>query len=153
MGGKLVKIAKYLALASLMIAPTLVPGIEARAQAPAAVASPAMPQNWDAKIPLPPGAVLVDSTVPKVGVVYSANWAVKGDYKELVDFYEKELPKAGFSLGPKVAIPARKVYNRNFTEVGNLDSVVISPDPKDPSRFIVHIAWTPNAGKQAPKTP
>jgi hypothetical protein len=151
MGGKLVKIAKYLAIASLMIA--LAPAVDVLAQAPAAVSSSAMPQNWDAKIPLPPGAVLVDSSVPKTGVVYAANFSVKGDYKELVDFYEKELPKAGFSMGPKVAIPARKVYNRNFTEVGNLDSVVISPDPNDPSKFIVHIAWTPNAGKPAPKTP
>ena len=147
----MLKIAKFLVVATLTLAPVLANVVPASAQAPAA--SPAMPQNWDSKIPLPPGAVLVGSTVPKVGVVYSADWSVKGDYKELVDFYEKELPKAGFAMGPKVAIPARKVYNRNFTEVGNLDSVVISPDPKDPSKFIVHIAWTPNAGKAKAATP
>ncbi len=148
---ELLKIAKFLVIATLAIAPVLANVVPASAQAPAA--SPAMPQNWDSKIPLPPGAVLLSSTVPKTGVVYSADWSVKGDYKELVDFYEKELPKAGFAMGPKVAIPARKVYNRNFTEVGNLDSVVISPDPKDSSKFIVHIAWTPNAGKAKSATP
>ena len=148
------RIAEFLAIAILMIALAL--GTHAPAFAapsPDASSSPTMPQNWDYRIPLPAGAELRDSSVPKIGVVYAANFAVKGGYKELVDFYEKELPKAGFVLGPKVAIPARKVYNRNFTEVGNLDSVVVSPDPKDPSKFIVHIAWTPNAGKPAAKAP
>ena len=145
------KIVKFLAIATLMIAPLLATRAPAFAQSPAAASSPAMPQNWDSRIPLPSGAVLMDSSVPKTGVLYTANFTVKGDYKELVDFYEKELPKAGFSLGPKVAVPARKVYNRNFSKGSMLNSVVISPSAQDPSKFTVHIAWTPDAATPASK--
>jgi hypothetical protein len=143
-----VKIAKFLAIATLMIAPML--GMRALSFAEP---SPAMPQNWDSNIPLPPGAVLMTSSVPKSGMVYAADFSVKGDYKELVDFYEKELPKAGFAMGPKVAVPARKVYNRNFNKGGMMDSVVISPIAQDPSRFSVHFAWMPEAAKPASKAP
>jgi hypothetical protein len=150
----LVKVVKFLAIATtLLIASIPATRVPALAQAPAQPASPAMPQNWDSSIPLPPGAVLISSSMPKVGVVSAADFAVKGDYKELVDFYETELPKAGFSLGPKVAIPARKVYNRNFSSRANLDSVVVSPDPKDPSKLTLHIAWTPEAPKAKSSSP
>ena len=82
----------------------------------------------------------MDSSVPKTGVAYAANFAVKGDYKELVDFYEKQLPKAGFVLGPKVAIPARKVTITILWKETCSNSVVVSPNAQDPSKFTVHIA-------------
>jgi hypothetical protein len=147
------KIANFLMVATLLVACMVATRAPALAQAPVAAASPAMPQGWDSRIPLPPGAVLVSSSVPNVGVVYSADFAVKGDFKELVDFYEVELPKAGFAMGPKVLIAARKVYNRNFSTGGGLDSVVISPNPSDPSKFNVHIAWSHSGAKSAPKAP
>ena len=59
--------------------------------APAASAA-AMPQHWDSNIPLPPGAVLLNSSVPKTGVVHAADFSVPGDYKQLVDFYGKRVP-------------------------------------------------------------
>ena len=145
------KLAKFLVLVTLMVALGLATRAPAFGQAPDAAASPAMPQGWDSRIPVTPGAALVDSSVPKVGVVYSADFAVKGDFKELVDFYEAELPKAGFAMGPKVLIVARKVYNRNFSAGGGLDSVVISPSTSDPSKFNVHIAWSHTSAKSAPK--
>lgn len=131
-------------------------GISIPAFAQTGTPSQAMPQEWDSRIPLPPGAVLVKSTVPKNGgVVCSADFLVKGDYKELVDFYETQLPKAGFDMGPKVAVPARKVYNRSFIRNNLLDSVVVVPDEHDPSKFSIRIAWTPQSAAKpaAPKTP
>ncbi len=109
----------------------------------AAASASTMPPDWDARIPLPKGATLVSSTKPTQGVVYSAEFSAPGDYKSLVDFYEKEIPKAGFTLGPKVAIPARKVYNRSFMKEKVLDSVVIAPSASDPSKFSIHITYTP----------
>ena len=119
--------------------------------APTASAPTKLPEGWDPKIPLPPGAVLQDSTVPKTGVVYSADFTVKGDYKELMEFYETNLPKAGFQMSSKVAMPARKVYNRNFARGGRLDSVVVTPSTTDPSAFNLHFAWSPQAAEPAPK--
>ncbi len=152
----MVKIARFLVIATLVTAPAL--GICAPAFAadssPAAAESPAMPQSWDSKIPLPSGAVLIDSTVPKTGVVHSANFAVTQDYNELVSFYIKELPKAGFVLGPKLAAPARKVYDLSFIKGDMLDGVTISPSAKDPAKFNVHVAWTPDAATSSkPATP
>ena len=121
--------------------------------APAASSSPTLPQGWDTSIPLPPNAVLLNSTVPKVGVVYAADFAAKGTYKELVDFYERELPKAGFAMGPKVAIAARRVYNRNFNRGGNLDSVVITPSTTDPTKVNIHFAWSSQTPAQKPSAP
>lgn len=111
---------------------------------PSAAASPGtLPPKWDKRIPLPPGAVLLSSTTPKEGVVYSADFAAPGSYDELVKFYETQLAKAGFKMGPKVAIPARKVYNRTFTWTDILDSVVITPSTADPSKMNVHVTYTP----------
>jgi hypothetical protein len=109
----------------------------------AAAEASKMPPDWDARIPLPKGATLVSSTQPNKGVVYSAEFTAPGDYKSLVDFYETEIPKAGFTLGPKVAVPARKVYNRSFMKEKVLDSVVIAPSSSDPSKFSIHITYTP----------
>lgn len=102
-----------------------------------------MPLLWDSRIPLPPGAVLTSSTKPSKGIVYSADFLVPGEFKELVDFYEREIPKAGFKLGSKVAVPARKVYNCSFTRLAILDSLVISPRPDDPSKYMLRITYTP----------
>jgi hypothetical protein len=116
----------------------------AQAAGPSAAASPgSLPPHWDKRIPLPPGAVMLSSTTPKEGVVYSADFAVPGSYDELVKFYETELAKAGFKMGPKVAIPARKVYNRTFTWTDILDSVVVTPSTADPAKMSLHITYTP----------
>lgn len=116
----------------------------APAAEPSAAASPGtLPPRWDKRIPLPPGAVMLSSTTPKEGVVYSAEFAAPGSYDELVKFYETQLAKAGFKMGPKVAIPARKVYNRTFTWTDILDSVVITPSTTDPSKMNVHVTYTP----------
>jgi hypothetical protein len=116
---------------------------DSNAAQPAATASAAMPLLWDSRIPLPSGAVLTSSTKPSKGIVYSADFLVPGDYKELVDFYEREIPKAGFKLGSKVAIPARKVYNCSFSRLDILDSLVISPRADDPSKYMLRITYTP----------
>jgi hypothetical protein len=105
--------------------------------------SAAMPEQWDSRIPLPKGAVLTSSTKPSHGVVYSADFVVPGDYKELVNFYEREIPKAGFKLNSKVAVPARKVYNCSFGRQDILDSIVISPRADDPSKYMLRITYTP----------
>lgn len=102
-----------------------------------------MPEQWDPRIPLPKGAVLTSSTKPSHGVVYSADFVVPGDYKELVNFYEREIPKAGFKLNSKVAVPARKVYNCSFGRQDILDSIVISPRADDPSQYSLRITYTP----------
>lgn len=102
-----------------------------------------MREQWDSRIPLPKGAVLTSSTKPSQGVVYSADFVVPGDYKELVNFYEREIPKAGFKLNSKVAVPARKVYNCSFGRQDILDSIVISPRADDPSKYSLRITYTP----------
>ena len=129
----------------LMVVAVVLTAVCAWAQQPAAGGSSTLPPQWDSRIPLPKGAVLLSSETPKEGVVYTADFSAPADYdyKKLVDFYEKGLAKAGFKLGPKVAVPARKVYNRTFTYTDILDSIVISPDTKDPSKLTIHIAYTP----------
>jgi len=141
-----VKKISYLSrfLAGLLLAASVCGPLHSPAMAESgAGGANAMPPKWDARIPLPKGAVLVSSTEPKSGVVYSADFTAPGTYKELVDFYETELPKAGFKMGPKVAVAARKVYNRTFTYTDILDSVVISPSSADPSKLTIHVAYTP----------
>ena len=118
---------------------------------PVAAAASALPPKWDTMIPLPPGAVLISSAVPKTGVVFGAEFIAPGDYADLVKFYETELPKAGFGMGPKVAIASRKVYNRAFNKGDMSDSVVITPSEKDPSKFSIRIAWTPEGPPDAPE--
>ena len=145
------KSTKFVAAASLLLVLAAFAPMPARAQATSsAPAASATPQGWDASIPLPPGATLLNSTVPKTGVVYAADFAVPGSYTELVDFYEKELPKAGFDMGPKVAMAARKVYNRSFNRGGSLNSVVITPNANDPSKMNIHFAWSTQTPKKQP---
>ncbi len=137
------RIVTTMALAAMLLAtPSLV--LCQTTASPAASAS-SMPPDWDSHIPVPPGAVLLSSTKPKVGVVHSATFEVAGDYQELVDFYEKGIPKAGFQPGPKVVLPARKVYNRSFIHKSALDSVVISPSTDHPGKFTINITYTPVA--------
>jgi hypothetical protein len=145
----MVKFAKFIAIGLLLVAPALAMRVPALAQP--APAAPAMPDSWDSMIPLPAGAVLINSVAPKDGVVHSADFSAPGSYTDLVNFYETELPKAGFAMGPKVAIAARKVYNRTFSKRDALDSVLVSPDAKDPSKFTIHIAWSADAAKPAAK--
>ena len=102
-----------------------------------------MPAKWDSRIPLPKGATLVSSTQPTKGVVYSADFRVAGDFKELVTFYETQIPKSGFEMGPKASVPARKVCNLSFNTATSLDSVLITPDSANPGSFILHISYTP----------
>ncbi len=142
-----------LAVAGLLVtAPVWAQAPNGAAAPSPAVSAPTMPPQWDARIPLPKGATLISSTVPKAGVVYSADFTVPGDYNELVKFYETEIPKAGFTPGPKMAFAARKVYDRSFGTSDILDSVSISPSPTDPSKFIIRIAYTPPSKSDA-KTP
>jgi len=138
--GENVKISLLAVVAALLIANPL---FVRSTYAWAAASASSLPPDWDARIPLPKGATLVGSTQPSKGVVYSAEFTAPGDYQELVDFYEKEIPKAGFTLGPKVAVPARKVYNRSFSKEKVLDSVVIAPSQNDPAKFSIHITYTP----------
>jgi hypothetical protein len=148
-GGYLVKVTKLFSALIFSLMLIAVARVPAHAQAPSsAPAASATPKGWDASIPLPPGAVLVNSTVPKTGVVYAADFTVPGSYQQLVDFYEKELPKAGFVMGPKVAMAARKVYNRSFSRGGSLDSVVVTPIANDPSKMNVHFAWSSQTPKK-----
>jgi hypothetical protein len=136
-------LTRLLVVAAILIASAWAP-VPVPAAEPSAAASPGtLPPRWDKRIPLPPGAVMLSSTTPKEGVVYSADFAAPGSYDELVKFYETELAKAGFKMGPKVAIPARKVYNRTFTWTQILDSVVITPSTADPSKMNVHVTYTP----------
>jgi hypothetical protein len=138
------KIIQVLAITIMMMAAS------AWAQTSGTAASTAggatMPQDWDSRIPLPKGATLVGSSTPREGsknIVYSADFSAPGSYEELVKFYETALPKAGFKIGPKIQIPARKVYNRSFTWTDILDTVEITPSSSDPSKMNIHIAYTP----------
>lgn len=143
------KAYRLLVVAALLVTASVWAPTYCHAAGPSAAASPgALPEHWDKRIPLPPGAVLVSSTTPKEGVVYSANFTAPGPYDDLVKFYETHLAKAGFKLGPKVAVPARKVYNRTFTWTDILDSVIISPSDSDPSKFNIQVTYTPLPDKK-----
>lgn len=143
------KTIRVLFVATLLVTASVWAQTSGYAAQPSAAASPgALPEHWDKRIPLPKGAVLLSSTTPKAGVVYSATFSASGTYDDLVKFYETQLAKAGFKLGPKVAIPARKVYNRTFTWTDILDSVIISPDEKDPSKFTIQVTYTPLPDKK-----
>ena len=121
---------------------------------PSAVASHALPQGWDSTIPLPPAAVMTSSTVPKKkGETYSADFSAKGTYPELVSFYEKGLPKAGFTMGPMSARAARKVYNRSFARGGHLNSLVITPNLSDRTKFNLHFVWSPQTSAKKSSAP
>ena len=147
------KVAKFIKPVILMLA--LMAGAHrfAFAQpAPSASSKHAFPQGWDSTIPLPPDAVLLGSTVPQKRGVYTADFSAKGTYPQLVDFYEKGLPKAGFTLGPKTGMATRKVYNLSFKRGGSLNNVVITPNLSDPTKFNLHFAWSPQTSVKKPGT-
>lgn len=131
-----------LAVALLLIA---VGGAQAkrhlfRRSKPAATLPAGLPKKWDKKIPLPPGAA-VSAVIPPAGIVQAVEFTTPGDFDGLIDFYNTELPKAGFGLGPHVKVPARKAYNLNFSKASVQDSVSLYPDAKDPSRFAMRIVY------------
>jgi hypothetical protein len=76
-----------------------------------------MPEKWDARIPLPPRSTLLTSTGPHPGEYpYSAEFLGPRSYHDTVAFYEAELPKAGFKMGPVTATPQRMLYQRTFSD-------------------------------------
>ena len=109
-----------------------------------------MPPNWDARIPVPPRATLLSSTPPHAGSdVYSAEFLAPRSYDDTVAFYETELPKAGFTMGPKTANAQRKLYQRTFTDGTVKDKLNIHTRPGDNRGLItIQIDYTlpPGAG-------
>ena len=76
-----------------------------------------MPPKWDARIPVPLNSTLLSSTSPRPGgSVYSAEFLAPRSYHDTVDFYETQLPKAGFAMGPKIASTQHRLYQRTFTD-------------------------------------
>jgi len=99
-----------------------------------------LPKKWDKKIPIPPGAVVAVVNPPS-GIVQTVEFSAPGEFDGLVNFYNSELTKAGFQLGPHVEVPTRKAYNLNFSKASVQDSVSIFPDAKDPSKFTVRVLY------------
>ena len=149
------KVARFIKPAILMLAMTVAVHRFAFAQpAPSDSSLHTFPQGWDSTIPLPPAAVMTSSTVPKKkGETYSADFSAKGTYPELVSFYEKGLPKAGFTMGPMSARAARKVYNRSFARGGHLNSLVITPNLSDRTKFNLHFVWSPQTSAKKSSAP
>jgi hypothetical protein len=99
-----------------------------------------LPKKWDKKIPIPPGAV-VTAVKPPSGIIQTVDFRVPGEFDGLINFYNSELTKAGFQLGPHVEVPARKAYNLNFSKASVQNTVSIYPDSTDPSQFTVRILY------------
>ena len=99
-----------------------------------------LPKKWDKKIPIPPGAVVAVVNPPS-GIVQTVEFSAPGEFDGLINFYNSELTKAGFQLGPHVEVPTRKAYNLNFSKASVQDSVSIFPDAKDPSKFTVRVLY------------
>jgi hypothetical protein len=108
-------------------------------------ALPGLPSKWDKRIPLPDGT-MVKGVKPPVEAAQTVEFSVPGDYDHNVAFYQEELPKAGFELGPSVKVPARKVYSLNFTRAGVQDTLSIFPDKTEPSKLAMRIVYTPEKG-------
>jgi len=104
-----------------------------------------LPNKWDNRIPLPEGTA-VKVVKPPVEAAQTIEFSIPGDYDHTVAFYQQELPKAGFELGPVVKVPARKVYSQNFTRAGVQDTLSIFPDRTDPSKLAMRIVYTPEKG-------
>ncbi len=99
-----------------------------------------LPKHWDKKIPIPPGST-VSTVKPPVGIVQAVEFDSPGDFDTLINFYNTELPKAGFDLGPHVKVPARRAYNLNFSKASVQDTVSIYPDSEDPTKFNVKVVY------------
>jgi hypothetical protein len=104
-----------------------------------------LPNHWDKRIPLPPGAAVTD-VKPPVGAAQTVEISSPLDYDKTVAFYREGLPKAGFQLGPELKVPARKVYNLNFTRASVQDTLTVFPDKADPSKMKMRIVYTPEKG-------
>jgi hypothetical protein len=48
-----------------------------------------------------------------------------------VDFYETELPKAGFTMGPETASTLHRLYQRTFTDGAVRNRLTIHTRPGD----------------------
>ena len=90
-----------------------------------------LPKKWDKKIPIPPGAVVAVVNPPS-GIVQTVEFSAPGEFDGLVNFYNSELTKAGFQLGPHVEVPTRKAYNLNFSKASVQDSVSNLSRPEGP---------------------
>jgi len=103
-----------------------------------------MPPKWDARIPVPPKSTLLSSTPPHLGgSVYSAEFLAPRSYHDTVDFYETQLAKAGFTMGPKTASISRKLYQRTFTDGTGRDKLTIHTRPGDNRGLLtIHIEYT-----------
>ena len=86
-------------------------------------------------------------------MVHSANFAVTQDYKELVDFYLKELPEGQIRRRTEARRSCAQSLDLSFLKGDMLDNLTISPSDKDPSKMNVHIAWTPDSAKKKAATP
>jgi hypothetical protein len=103
-----------------------------------------MPPKWDPRIPVPQRSTLLSSAPPgPSGSVYSAEFLAPRSYHDTVDFYERELAKAGFAMGPKTASTSRKLYQRTFTDGTVRDRLTIHTRPRDNSGLLtIHIEYT-----------
>lgn len=119
-----------------------------KAATPAATASaapgaiPGLPEGWNTKIPIPPGAT-VASKGSVEGAITNIEFLVPGDLDTLVNFYMTGLKKSGFKMGTPIKMAARKAFNVTFEEKGTLNSLSIYPADKDPSKFTVHVTYVP----------
>ena len=104
-----------------------------------------LPSHWDKRIPLPTG-VAVKNVKPPAGAAQAVEFSAPDDYDKTVAFYKEALPKAGFQLGPEVKVPARKVYNVNFTRANVQDTLSIYPESNEPSKMMMRIVYTPEKG-------
>ncbi|HEY2663723.1 MAG TPA: hypothetical protein VGI47_05235 [Candidatus Binataceae bacterium] len=101
-----------------------------------------LPDVWNKKIPLPPGATVV--TVGKTqGAIANVELVTPGDFNGLIDFFQTGLTKAGFKLDTPLKMTARKSYNVSFEGRGTLNSLTIYPSDKDPSKFTIRITYVP----------
>ena len=103
-----------------------------------------MPAKWDARIPVPPRSTLLSSAQPNPRHdVYSAEFLAPRSYHETVDFYQTELAKAGFTMGPKNASVSRKLYQQTFTDGTVRDRLTIHTRPGDNRGLItIRIEYT-----------
>jgi len=103
-----------------------------------------MPAKWDARIPVPPRSTLLRSAQPNPGHdLYSAEFLAPRSYHETVDFYQTELVKAGFTMGPKTASVSRKLYQQTFTDGTVRDRLTIHTRPGDNRGLItIRIEYT-----------
>lgn len=103
-----------------------------RADAQNLVGPSKMPAKWDARIPIPPNSTLLSSTAPRRGgSVYSAEFLAPRSFDATVAFYERELLRAGFTMGPETASTLHRLYQRTFTDGTVRNRLTIHTRPGD----------------------